>query len=89
MKIYKIKANEDLFYRWMKLQTKTQLIVRGQDIVQNDMEMTAEQLNEWYKGLTADIESVRVDFKKTLEELDRLKAITIDYIKNGSENPFE
>lgn len=82
-KIYKIKSNERLFNEWMRVSASPHSKV-GMDtwvIVQNDMEMTGEQLNEWYKYTGKCIEETEKQFKQVIEELKKLRTQTVNYIK--------
>ncbi|WP_256719478.1 hypothetical protein [Paenibacillus odorifer] len=50
-------------------------------IVQNDMEMTGEQLNEWYKRTGKSIEETEKQFRQVIEEMKKLRTQTVNYIK--------
>ncbi len=63
----KIKANEELFNSWINFSSRD---LAG--IVQNDMEITEEQLREWDDR-----------FEKRLFEFTRLRNKTVNYIRRG------
>lgn len=81
MKIYNIKSNEDLFDKWTKLVKKTSKKISPQNIVQNDMEATSDQLNEWFKQSLEDIRKVDEDFKQIVADMLKLRQETVKYLK--------
>ena len=82
-KNYKIKTNEQLFEDWLRVSTSlhTKLGNYGAAIVQNDMELSAEQLNEWYEYTGELIEETEQHFIEVIEELKELRKQTVQYIK--------
>jgi NACalpha-BTF3-like transcription factor len=87
MKTYKIKSDEHLFNKWMGEVSKTSNRIDF-FILQNDCELTSEQLNEWYKKITEQIKESQKDFAKTIKNLTDLRDLTVEYIKDGG-NPFD
>ena len=70
---YKIKASEELFERWSDLPSMIEH-EQFQEIVQNDIEITNNQLVEW-------MNRVHAAEKQFAEELHKLFIDTIKYIK--------
>lgn len=80
--MYKLKANKDLFDRWTKLAKKTNKKITVMDIVQNDMEVTNKQLNDWWKKSIDEIKKVDEDFKSIISELLSLRNETVQYLQD-------
>lgn len=88
-KSYKIKASEKLFNEWMRVSASPHSKI-GFDtwtIVQNDMTLSGEELNEWYKRAGDQIEETEKHFAQVIEDMKAMRKRTVDYIKftNGVE----
>ena len=88
MQEYYIKANERLFEQWMALEAKTNTVIQGNIVLQNDITLTSEDLNDWYKLITFEIQETEKDFERIINDLYKLRDKTVNYIKNCSEDPF-
>jgi hypothetical protein len=64
----KVKADEDLFYRWKALNVQIDGIA---SIVQNDMEITEEEWKDWCNNTTKLIRNIRQLRFETCEHLSR------------------
>lgn len=88
-KEYIIKPNEKLFDEWMRVSASphSKVSMETWSIVQNDMTLTGEQLNEWYKSTGKRIEETEKHFAEVIENLKLMRKRTVDYIKfmNGDE----
>jgi hypothetical protein len=73
--------------KWIKETSKTNVYVDF-TIMQNDCELTSEELNQWYKTTTEQIKNAQADFAKTIKNLLELRDLTVEYIKDGG-NPFD
>lgn len=84
---YKIKANEKLFNEWMRVVASlhAKIGLYGADVVRNDMELSAEQLNEWYAYAGELIEETEKHFAEVVEELYKLRRQTVEYIRKLNE----
>lgn len=82
-KTYKIKSNEQLFEDWLRVSASphTKLGNFGAAMVQNDSELTRDQLNEWYEYCGELIEETEKHFIEVIEELKELRKQTVQYIK--------
>lgn len=82
-KLYKIKSNEKLFNEWMRVSASpnSKVGLETWAIVQNDMEMTGDELNEWYIYTTQLIHDTEAHFQEVLEDMKKLQKRTVDYIK--------
>lgn len=82
-KTYIIKTNEQLFNEWMRVSTSphTKLGMYGASMVQNDMELSREQMNEWYEYCGELIDETERHFTEVIEELKKLRQQTVQYIK--------
>lgn len=83
-KVYKIRANEKLFNDWIKTSTipHTKLGMLGASIVQNDMELSSEELNDWFEEVGESINETEIHFAEVINELRRLRQQTARYIKS-------
>jgi seryl-tRNA synthetase len=81
MKIYNIKSSEEIYVKWMKLVAKTNKKSSSMFIMQNDMEATTEELNNWFKDSQEEIIKVDEDFKQIVSDLLALREETVKYIK--------
>lgn len=59
----------------------TKIGMYGAYAVQNDMELTADQLNEWYEYSGELIRATEKHFEEVIKELERLRQQTVNYIK--------
>lgn len=82
MKTYKIKSNEALHDRWLRAVSQTNTRIYPMDVIKNDLELTSSDLNEWYMRTKEDIEEVRHEFGKIIDELMALRDETVKYIKS-------
>lgn len=83
-KLYRIKSNEQLFNEWMRVSASPHSKV-GLDtwsIIQNNMEMTGDELNEWHLRTTELIYETEVHFQEVLEDMRKLQKRTVNYIKS-------
>src|SRR5690606_18433908 len=82
-KTYKIKGNEQLFEDWLRVSASphTKLGNFGAAMVQNDIELSADQLNEWYEHCGELIAETEQHFTEVIEELKELRKQTVQYIK--------
>lgn len=80
---YQIKSSEKLFDQWMKVSASPHCKVGTETwgIVQNDTELTGEELNKWYKDTGKKIEATEIHFTEVIEELKAMRKRTVDYIK--------
>ncbi|EJW13972.1 hypothetical protein M5X02_31940 [Paenibacillus alvei] len=82
-KLYRIKSNEKLFNEWMRVSASphSKLGIDTWAIVQNDVEMTGNELNEWYKHAGKMIKETENHFAQVIEEMKKLRTRTVNYIK--------
>ncbi|MGG4105116.1 hypothetical protein AAXB25_14465 [Paenibacillus lautus] len=82
-KKYSIKANERLFEDWVRVSASphSKLGFHGAWIVQNDIELTGEELNEWYKETGRLIDATEEHFDQVISDLKALRERSVKYIK--------
>lgn len=82
-KQYSIKANERLFEDWMRASASphSKLGLHGAWIVQNDMQLTGQELNDWYKETGLLIEATEEHFEQVINEMKSLRERSVKYIK--------
>ncbi|WP_090739428.1 hypothetical protein [Paenibacillus sp. Mc5Re-14] len=82
-KKYSIKANERLFEDWMRVSASphSKLGLHGAWIVQNDMELTGQELNDWYKETGRLIETTEEHFEQVISDMKALRERSVKYIK--------
>ena len=80
--IYKVKSNKDLFDRWTKLSKKTSKRLNSMSLIQNDMEVSKDELNKWYHESLEDIQKMDQDFRDTIQEMLNIRSETIKYFKD-------
>lgn len=80
-KTYKIVANEQMLEEWLRVSVGTMLKMHGARILQNDMELTGGQLNDWYEHCGELIEETEQQFANVIKEMKRLRLDTVHYIK--------
>lgn len=82
MRIYKLKSNEKLFDEWSKLSKKTsKKINQNITIVQNDMEITTDQLKIYHADSLEEIRNVQKEFESIVQDMVKLREKTIEYLK--------
>ena len=62
----KIKADEELFNQWQKV---GRIVANLASIVQNDMEIEAEELAEWHGSYYASVDELKEVFQETMAQL--------------------
>lgn len=79
--LYKIKSNEDLHSRWTKLAKKTSKRLNSISFLQNDMEVSKDDMNKWFRESLEDIQKMDQDFKDTVQEMLSIRSDAIKYLK--------
>jgi uncharacterized membrane-anchored protein YhcB (DUF1043 family) len=80
--LYKIKSNKDLFDKWTKIAKKTSKHLNSISFIQNDMEVSKNDMNKWYHESLEDIQKMDQDFKDTIQEMLKIRQEIIKDIKN-------
>lgn len=86
-KKYRIKANDKLFDDWLRVSASphSKLGFQGAWIVQNDIELTGEELNDWYKETGRLIDATEEHFEQVINDLRALRERSVKYIKQLNE----
>lgn len=85
-KQYKIKSNEKLFDDWMRVDASphSKVSLYGASIVQNDMVLSGQELNEWYKETGRLIEATEEHFEQVISEMKELRERSVKYIQHSN-----
>lgn len=87
MKNYSIKTNQELFDECHKIHESLNLLIaRGRNlstVVQNDVEVSAEQLNEWYALVQKQKQAIEITAVSLKNNFDAWAEKVITYIKEG------
>lgn len=82
MRIYKLKTNKALYDQWVKLSKKTsKKIPENMNIMQNDCEMTTDDIKKYHQESLDEIRKVDEEFKSIVQDMMKLREKTIEYLK--------
>lgn len=82
IKVYKIRNGRILWEKWMVLAAKSNGVVKPMAILQNEIELTPEEMNDWYKKTNKEIDDAEKHFKNLITEMRLTLAETVTHIKN-------